>query len=321
MMLNRVCQWLALIVLALFPVPARAWNALGHKTVAEIAWRQLSPEQRQQIVDILRRHPRFDKDFAAKMEDAAQGDKAMQDHWIFQNAATWPDEIRKDKEYDRPSWHYINLPVYLNPSDRGMRLPGNTSADYPTRTPLAKFNALQAIAYSRDTIQSNAAPEVKAVAYCWLLHLVGDLHQPLHCAALFSVNQFPKGDEGGNLIPLRKGKNLHALWDDLLGKQYYMRNVEKSANELEDKDRFADVWSAASTKSNPEQWAVESRDLCEADVYDPAILDAVRRSATGEKLTPIDLPVSYYKAAGELARKRVLMAGLRLAATLKVINP
>ena len=62
---------------------------------------------------------------------------------------------------------------------------------------------------------------------------IGDLHQPLHCAALYSANQFPKGDEGGNKIPLRKGKNLHSLWDELLGKQYYMRNVEKAANELE----------------------------------------------------------------------------------------
>ena len=42
-----------------------AWNALGHKVVAEIAWRQLEPKQRQSIVDTLRRHPRFDADFAA----------------------------------------------------------------------------------------------------------------------------------------------------------------------------------------------------------------------------------------------------------------
>jgi hypothetical protein len=45
---------------------AAAWNALGHKVVAEIAWRQLSPEQRNTIVETLRRHPRFDADFAGK---------------------------------------------------------------------------------------------------------------------------------------------------------------------------------------------------------------------------------------------------------------
>ena len=74
-----------------------AWNALGHKVVAEIAWRQLSPDQRKSIVEILRRHPRFDKDFAGKMDDnALTGDKSIEDHWIFLQAATWPDIIRKD---------------------------------------------------------------------------------------------------------------------------------------------------------------------------------------------------------------------------------
>ena len=41
------------------------------------------------------------------------------------------------------------------------------------------------------------SPDVKAMAYCWLFHLVGDIHQPLHCTALFSAEHFPKGDRGG----------------------------------------------------------------------------------------------------------------------------
>jgi hypothetical protein len=69
--------------IAMSTVPALGWNALGHKVVADITWQQLTPKQRQEIVDVLRRHPKFDRDFAAKMEDdAAKGDKATQDHWI-----------------------------------------------------------------------------------------------------------------------------------------------------------------------------------------------------------------------------------------------
>src|SRR4051812_25986395 len=91
--------------------PVVAWNSLGHKVVAEIAWRQLDAPTRQQIVDTIRRHPRFDTDFVAKMDDdAVISDKATQDHWIFQHAATWPDIIRKNKTYDRPDWHYIDIP-------------------------------------------------------------------------------------------------------------------------------------------------------------------------------------------------------------------
>src|SRR3954447_4680749 len=101
----------ALVLLIVAASPAFAWNSLGHKVVAEIAWRQLDAPARQTIVDTLRRHPRFDTDFVAKMEDsAAKGDKATQDHWIFQHAATWPDQIHKNKEYDRPLWHYIDIP-------------------------------------------------------------------------------------------------------------------------------------------------------------------------------------------------------------------
>jgi hypothetical protein len=231
-----------ILIAASCAVQALAWNSLGHKAVAEIAWRQLDPATRQQIVDTLRRHPRFDLDFQAKMEDsAAKGDKATQDHWIFQHAATWPDEIRKNKEYDRPGWHYIDRPFYLNPSD-GLalhgKLPVNLSTEYPTSVDQHNYNAVQAIAWARATITSKAPTHVKAIAYCWLFHLVGDIHQPLHSTALFSRDRFPKGDEGGNKIPLTKGKNLHSLWDGLLGRQYYMRNVAKLVDELSDKNRY-----------------------------------------------------------------------------------
>jgi hypothetical protein len=54
-----------LLLIALLPTPAFGWNALGHKVVCEIAWRELEPATRESIVDTLRRHPRFDADFAA----------------------------------------------------------------------------------------------------------------------------------------------------------------------------------------------------------------------------------------------------------------
>jgi hypothetical protein len=88
--MNRIL--IATLFAVSFVPQAHAWNSLGHKVVAEIAWQQLDPATRQSIVDVLRRHPRFDADFAGKMEDNAQtASKLVQDHWIFQNAATWPD--------------------------------------------------------------------------------------------------------------------------------------------------------------------------------------------------------------------------------------
>jgi hypothetical protein len=314
----------AVVLLVVSAAPAFAWNSLGHKTVAEIAWQQLEPVQRKTIVDTLRRHPEFDAYFTKKMDDnALTGDKAVEDHWIFQQAATWPDLVRK-KKGDQPSWHYIDLPQFLDASDQmafAKRLPVNISTDYPGRTPLKEMNVVQAIAYCQTMLKGKAGPDVKAQAYCWLLHLVGDIHQPLHCTALFSVDHFPKGDEGGNKILITKGKNLHSLWDGLLGKQYYMRNVAKAVAELSDRERFGNVWDLSAKETDPIQWAKESHDLAEAVVYDDAILNAVRSSQSGEKMTPVELPVEYYKAAGEQARKRVLAAGLRLGALLKTVNP
>lgn len=314
-----------LLLISSGPSTALAWNNLGHKVVAEIAWQQLDPTTRQQIVDVLRRHPRFDADFAAKMEDAAlNGDKETQDHWIFQHAATWPDEIRKNRAYDHPTWHYINEPIYLHAVDKAIlftKLRVNLSDKYSSWVPKKELNILQAISYSQATIASKAGAVEKAVAYCWILHLVGDIHQPLHTTALFSVERFPDGDEGGNKIPLAHGKNLHALWDGLLGKRYYMRDIEKAVAQLSDRDEYGGVWDTAGKESDPKKWAEEGRSLCESFVYPEALLTAIKNSPANEKLEPFDLPKDYLREAGHQARLRIIAAGVRLGALLKNPSP
>jgi hypothetical protein len=71
-----------------------------------------------------------------------------------------------------------------------------------------------------DTVGTEGGTdEEKAIYLTWLLHLVGDIHQPLHCTAVFS-EQFPNGDKGGNdaFIRIRSSPvKLHAFWDGLLG--------------------------------------------------------------------------------------------------------
>ncbi len=310
--------WLALLV-----APVAAWNALGHKTIAEIAWQQLDPAQRQAIVDVLRRHPRFDRDFADKMaDDAMKGDKADQDHWIFLQAATWPDIIRKTED-DRPSWHYVDFPIFLAPSDEqalANKLTFNRSADYPTRIKPADMNVMQAVQHAQAAIRAdNAGPDVKAIAYCWLFHLVGDLHQPLHSTALVSVNQFPTGDRGGNEILITRGKNLHSLWDGLLGNGTKLNDVKKAAYDLSDKTKYGDVWRTAYHETDLRNWVAESHELCESFVYSPEILQAVRNTPQGEKMAPAEISQSYLQSAGNLARRRVLLAGLRLGKLLPEI--
>jgi hypothetical protein len=300
---------------------AHAWNALGHKTVCEIAWRQLDTENRQEIVDTLRRHPRFDDDFAKKMPADVDGaDKATQDRWIFQQAGVWPDLARglkgeARKQFDRPSWHYVNVPIYLDRSDRRALAPLNinTSDHYPNNLDESDWNILQAIKHCQAVLRDKRTPPAeRAVAYCWLFHLVGDSHQPLHSCALFSTTRFPKGDRGGNSIPLVRGDNLHALWDNLLGRQHYLRNVDREVAELME---YRDVWESAKER-NPRRWIAESHKLAQDFAYDDAILDVVRRATPQQPLEKIELSDEYLKAAGEHARRRIVAAGVRLGAIL-----
>jgi len=182
---------LSLLVLLASPATAYAWNALGHKVVADIAWQRIDPATREKIVATLRRHPRFDEDFAKRMPDGVDDDR-----WIFQHAATWPDLARglkgEDRRtYDRPTWHYVNFPLFVG-GERPL-LGVNLSTEYPTALDANKWNVAQAVKHCQATLQGDAAPSDKALAYCWLFHLVGDLHQPMHSTALF-CERFPTGD-------------------------------------------------------------------------------------------------------------------------------
>src|SRR5262245_2813910 len=97
-----------------------AWSDAGHKIIASIAFRRLTAEEREKAVAILREHPRFKADFLDKLpSDLVDDDR---NEWIFQQAAVWPDIARgfrgEDAKFHHSTWHYINLPSYLNDSDK-----------------------------------------------------------------------------------------------------------------------------------------------------------------------------------------------------------
>lgn len=280
---------LTIAVLLLFASPVQAWNALGHKVIVDIAWQQLDEPTRIEIVRTLRRHPRFDDDFAKKMPaDLDEG------RWIFQQAAVWPDLARGKKGFDQPTWHYVNHPHFI----------GETRQF----TPGKGWTISQAIAYCRKVISGDASPSQKALAYSWLFHLVGDLHQPMHSTALV-CERFPAGDRGGNSIPLVQGENLHALWDNLLGRQHRPNDVKREIAELRAQP---ELWKV-DTSSDVEAWIQESHELAKTFAYCPEIVRAVQ--AEGE-LTKIRLPIEYLKTAGEHGRERIVQGGLRLGVLL-----
>jgi hypothetical protein len=262
----------ALIAAACCSAPAIAWNALGHRVVASIAYGQLDEATRKLIADTIRRNPRFDEDFAPNLpaED--------QDRFIFQQAAVWPDMIRGKHDYDMPVWHYVDFPLFVGPV-RPHSFPLGTKPEGDR----GKWNVMQALSYCQSVVaDKDTAPRDKALAYCWIFHLVGDLHQPCHSTALI-CEKLPEGDRGGNSIPLVTGRNLHSLWDGLLGRADKPNDVKHAVLELDEHPE----WRKVDVTTDVPAWVAESHELAKSFVYCPEILAAVERPGA---LTPITLP-------------------------------
>ena len=125
-------------------------------------------------------------------------------------ASRWADDVRSQgKAQNRPSWHYINLPFK----------PDGQPANVQIREP-DPLNILTALAENENVVKNENDSERKAIALTWLFHLVGDIHQPLHTAQLFTVD-YANGDRGGNEICVRvtqagQPTDLHRFWDGVI---------------------------------------------------------------------------------------------------------
>src|SRR4051812_2123218 len=102
----RFVLWLiAFIGLLILQSSMFAWSSAGHQVIAAEAYRQLSPDLKKKVAEILKSHPDYQK-----WEQSFQGDLAKLNlaTYIFMRSSTWPDEIRRHgNKYDHPHWHYI----------------------------------------------------------------------------------------------------------------------------------------------------------------------------------------------------------------------
>jgi hypothetical protein len=233
-------------------------------------------------------------------------------------ATTWPDAIKRDDAYqsdgsdngDRPPpgpeasrnigyadhlrhkyWHFIDLPFS----------PDGTALQNPD-TP----NVSTQIAALRAKLSEPGAPnDVKSYDLAWLLHLVGDVHQPLHAASRFIHSQ-PQGDAGGNKVGIHCGsgcsaQELHAFWDGVLGNSEDPQVAINAARKLP--PASAQLTSISDNKA----WAAESLKIAKASVY---------KSPVGVGGGPFTLSSSYNARALSIAKARVALAGARLARML-----
>jgi S1/P1 Nuclease len=298
--------FVSLLMLA-FASPGFAWNRAGHMVTGAMTYAILekdAPEVLAKALVILKAHPQYDKLWKAQVEKRPVDER---DIYLFMLAGRWADDIRGNKDYDQPIWHYINYAFK----------PAGQPDSVVTLPPDEKGNIVKAYGINFDKLK--AAPEAVdgAVPICWLFHLVGDVHMPLHSVSLFT-EKYPTGDRGGNLFfvkvkPESRAINLHAYWDNLIIGSDDFRDVRNKAIELRLRPEFArDKLTELSEKSF-ENWAkVESAELARTAVYREGKL----AGGTGELNAEV-LPEDYPKITQPLAERRAVLASYRLAEVLK----
>jgi hypothetical protein len=241
-----------------------SWGVTGHRTVAKIAETHLNPGAKAAVHELL-------------------GDTTLAD------VSSWPDEVRSQPAYRHTGpWHYLDLPLGLSYADFEAKVKGMTQENV--------YSALQQQEQVLGSSSSTRQQKVEALKF--VVHFVGDLHQPMHVSR--------EEDKGGNTIQLNydgKGTNLHALWDSKL--------IDHQGLTFEQMAATYDHATAAQIKqwqSDPlMQWLWESY---QASTKLYAEVDSMKTRAIDD---------SYYQAHIAIIQDRIEKAGIRLAGVLNGI--
>lgn len=298
----------------LLAIPAAGWDDVGHKITGYIAWQRMSPEARQNVVRILRAAPEdsqlgtFYKYYGPESDEV----KRME---YFMFVPSWADIIRdrtfdtRYKKYHKSNWHYDD--TFWKQVDGKVEILTGFEEGGQAVPRIVEFDAV-----IRNPSASNAD---KAIAIAWLLHLVGDIHQPLHTSARVTDTE-PKGDQGGNLVILSPPGtaradqlNLHWFWDSIVGRNIPFEPgmcerdyVEMAAKKLMKDHPFSSM-QAKLNLGKYEDWRNESFAYNNTVVFSPELKRNQEPS------------VKYRKDAFKLAEQQLALAGYRLGETLNAV--
>jgi len=295
----------AALLLALAARPALAWDDVGHMVVARIAWMQLSPAARERLVAVLAQAP---ADAGLAQLRPAPG-AADRDAMFASYASTWPDIVRLPDPaarhaYSRPPWHYIHWFWRDGADGRPEAVPGLEPDSVNILTELPRL-----VAVARDP---RADAGQRAVALAWILHLMGDIAQPVHASSRVSA-RFPRGDDGALLFMLDSTLSLHWFWDRTLAERYPRAAGETDAAYVR---RIADAVMRGAPRTYTaeqldaggyERWARHSLAVAQREVYCCGIAE------------DHPAPPGYLAHADQVVEPAVALAGARLAELLTSI--
>ena len=304
-----------LSLMLFFAAPTLGWWCEGHETVALIAGKHLSPAATAAVTKLLKEHP-------ALIPRACQ-DNATD---LMAIASTWADDVKRSEKTG--SWHYMDIPLGLKKGDPEEFCqpigPSVNGADRPGCI-LSALRSMVNILHSEKE-----SDEEKATALRYLIHFVGDLHQPLHTTS--------NNDQGGNCTPIQffdeaKIANLHSVWDGMVFNRDIAEKKETVGQLAERIDLQFAAKRAGWVKNAPEfdKWAWEGHMIAQKVVYadldpkppvekyDPKPQCNVERDRFGA--LHIKAADAYEKAAAPVIEEQLAKAGYRLAEVLNVIWP
>lgn len=247
---------------------ASAWGWEGHIIVARIAEQHLTAKAKAGIVQLLGPD--------RKIEDTS--------------VASWADNIRPDRPETGP-WHYVDIPFDA------------TGYDASRDCPSGQCVVAQLEHFTKVLADTNATTVSRAEALRFVVHFVGDMHQPLHCTER-------NHDKGGNLVKVTllsdpRVVNLHSVWDTYLIRHYLGgEDVVQYADQLNSKITPQEMkeWSGGSIAD----WAWESHEQAVAHTYVGVPIQS----------TPVNLDEQYVTANRAVVETQLMKAGVRLAVLL-----
>lgn len=322
--MKKLIGYVFLVVLmTTFSNKILAWDDSGHKLVAYIAWQQMSPQAREKVINILMNAPEdsqiltlyptpVDADFSTYPIGARSKDAKQRD--FFMVMAYWADIVRERKlpnrnKYHHGTWHYL---------DTMWREVNGKVEVVKDETP-DKENAVERLFNFDKVLKDSAAKDAdKAIALAWVLHLSGDIHQPLHASGRLTADDPKGGDQGGNTFSLSpkdapRKENLHWFWDSIVVRSIARKNDANDAEYLLPiAQKMMKKYPLAKMQSRLEigqfdKWQNESFQIASAKLYPATLKRGEMPSAT------------YNKMAFGIAEEQIALAGYRLGTMLNQI--
>jgi len=290
--------------------PLAAWDSGGHELIATMAFARLNPKAKAAVADL-----------APQMVNPDQAYDAI-------TLACWMDDLRRNPAMPYHgmflSWHYIDIGIDADDPQPSYE-PGNDNDVHG--------NVVQALKRALVVLKGGTDPYIttKAMACAMVMHLVGDIHQPLHCATKYFISGGQlRSDAGGNKEDVLNGPpgdggkfNLHAFWDSAWRASFDETTgcvvLDPRFQEEGVHDPQALALLAANLAKQPpptgtdlethfDQWALESNAIARDFVY-PGITGTDNKKYCR-------LSSEYVGRSNALARQRLVLAAWRLATLL-----